>query len=130
MLVMIKKFIQATMLVMTLFPVIVAKGSNLYSREAIEGVQISLEKVLSGCKVGGRIQCLHRCKRDPKCMDVAITDANVCLLLGDNTQVTAKDAQVTVNVNNSRGGNSTVEGSIIEWITRIKFDSGKTCLLY
>ena len=119
---------QVTVLAMSLFPIIIATGSNLYSRKATQGAQIPLGRVLSEHKVESRIQCLHRCKRNPECIDVAMADSDVCLLLGNDTQASVKDKQM-VKDTNIQQSNSTADGLITELITQIKFDSGKICLL-
>ena len=125
MLAMGKHWMQVTVLAMSLFPIILATGSNLYSRKTTQGAQISLERVLSEHKVESRIQCLHRCKRNPECIDVAMADSNVCLLLGNDTQASVKDKQV-INDPYVQRTNGTVDGLITELITQIKFDSGMT----
>ena len=123
-----KQWMQVTVLAISLFPIILATGPNLYSRKTTQGAQISLERVLSEHKVESRIQCLHRCKRNPECIDVAMADSNVCLLLGNDTQASVKDKQV-INDPYVQRTNGTVDGLITELITQIKFDSGRTYIL-
>ena len=120
---------QVTVLAMSLFPIMLETGSNLYSRKTTQGAQISLERVLSEHKVESRIQCLHRCKRNSECIDVAMADSNVCLLLGNDTQASVMDKQV-VNDPYIQRSNATVDGLISELITQVKLDSGRTYKLF
>ena len=75
---------------------------QFYSRKAFTNLtkQSYLGRVITHHKSTSQLQCLHRCSRHDKCVDVVTTDDKQCWLLRDSKDDigTDEDTQLQIKV--------------------------------
>ena len=57
---------------------------------ASSSVDVHEKEILTKHRVNSRFQCLHRCRRNTECVDIAMKGEDTCYLLKNHTDTTAQ----------------------------------------